>query len=116
MTRFKSCAAIFAVAASLALVQTASAEDDLGVTAIKNHDWATAERVLQEGLQQDPNNMSRRLNLAWVYAQTGRKEEAATLYRDILKRDEDRFASKPGANPTSMTTLARRGLALLNTR
>jgi len=109
----KSWALALAVASALMLPEVARADDDLGVAAIRNHDWTTAERVLQEGLQQDPANVSRQLNLAWVYAQTGRKQEAAALYREILKRDQDRFASRPGSSGT-MALLARRGLALLD--
>ena len=103
-----------AVASALMLSQGARAEDDLGYQAIKKHDWATAEQQLKAGLQQDPGNLSRQLNLAWVYAQTGRKEEAAALYRDILKRDQDRVVTLSKNDGTSMTQLANRGLALLN--
>ena len=112
MTRIRSLALALAVSA-VALPQMARADDDLGVAAIRNHDWATAERVLQEGVQQDPANVSAQLNLAWVYAQTGRKAEAAALYREILKRDQDRFASRPGSSG-SIALLAKRGLALLD--
>jgi len=109
----KSWALALAVASALMLPEVARADDDLGVAAIRNHDWTTAEQVLREGLQQDRANVSRQLNLAWVYAQTGRKQEAAALYREILKRDQDRFASRPGSSG-SMALLARRGLALLD--
>jgi Tfp pilus assembly protein PilF len=114
MTNIKALAISVALASALMLPQVARADDDLGVAAIRSHDWATAERVLQEGLQQDPGNVSRQLNLAWVYAQTGRKAEAAVLYREILRRAPDNVASLPTHNTTSMDLLARRGLALLN--
>ena len=114
MANFKSLVAAMAVVSALALPQLARADDDLGVAAIRNHDWATAERVLQEGLQQDPRNVSAQLNLAWVYAQTGRKQEAAALYQEILRRHEDRFASRPGPDGTAVALLAKRGLALLD--
>src|SRR5258708_7856335 len=103
-----------AVASALMLSQAARAEDDLGYQAIKNHDWATAEQQLKTGLQQEPGNLSRQLNLAWVYAQTGRKDEAAALYRGILRRDQDRVATLSGNEGASMELLAKRGLALLN--
>jgi uncharacterized protein HemY len=103
-----------ALASAMMLPQALSAADDLGYQAIKNHDWATAERQLQAGLQQDPGNLSRQLNLAWVYAQTGRKEEAAALYREILRRDQDRVVTLSGNEGPPMDLLAKRGLALLN--
>jgi Tfp pilus assembly protein PilF len=94
--------------------QVSPAADDLAYRAIVNHDWATAEQQLLAGLQRDPGNSFRQLNLAWVYAQTGRKAEAAALYQEILKRDKDRVASLSARDGKSMTLLARRGLALLN--
>ena len=110
----RSWPASVATVLALALPLAAWADDDLGVQAIRNHDWAAAEQQLQQGLEKNPRDLSRQLNLAWVYAQTGRKAEAAALYREILKRDQDRFASLPGANRTSMTVLATRGLSLLD--
>ena len=103
-----------AMACAMMIPQAVRAEDDVAFQAIKNHDWATAEQQLKAGLQQEPGNLSRQLNLAWVYAQTGRKEEAATLYRDILRRDRDRVASLSGHDGTPIGPLAQRGLELLN--
>ena len=42
------------------------------------------------GLEKDPSNVFRQLNLAWVYAQTGRKDQAAMIYRRILMAEQDR--------------------------
>ena len=110
MSRIKSWAQAAAVALALTIPQAVRAADDLGYDAIRNHDWAAAERVLQEGLQANPGDTSRQLNLAWVYAQTGRKAEAAALYRDILKRDQDRVASLSSRRGQSVALLAQRGL------
>ena len=100
-----------AVASALVLPQAVrAAEDDLGYRAIQNHDWATAEAQLQAGLQKDPGNVSRQLNLAWVYAQTGRKSEAAALYEEILRRDKDRVATLSASGGKSTADLAKRGL------
>ena len=114
MASMKQWAMGVAVAAALMLPQAVQAADDLAIQAIKNHDWNTAEQILQAGLQKDPADMYRQLNLAWVYAQTGRKAEAAALYKEILKRDQDRFASVSSRDGKSMSFLAERGLALLN--
>ncbi len=94
--------------------QASSAGDDVAYRAIVNHDWAAAEQQLLAGLQRDPENSFRRLNLAWVYAQTGRKAEAAALYREILERDKDRVASLSSGSGKSVAKLAERGLILLN--
>ena len=114
MTVRKSWVLSLGLASAMMLPLAARAAGDLGYDAIKNHDWATAEQQLKAGLQQDPGNLSRQLNLAWVYAQTGRKEEAAALYRDILKRDPDRVASLSGHDGTPIGPLAKRGLDLLD--
>ena len=90
------------------------AADDVAYRAIINHDWATAEQQLLAGLQREPGNSFRQLNLAWVYAQTGRKAEAAALYQEILRRDQDRVASLSSRDGTSVALLAKRGLAALN--
>ena len=113
MARVKLLVLSMAVASALMLPQAVSAADDLGYQAIRNHDWATAEMQLQAGLQKDPGNVSRQLNLAWVYAQTGRKAEAAALYEEILRRDQDRVATLSGSDGKSMEQLAKRGLTLL---
>jgi tetratricopeptide (TPR) repeat protein len=99
----------------IALPQIASAEEDVASYALRDHNWSLAEQQLLAGLEKSPNNVFNQLNLAWVYAQTGRKAEAAAIYRNILKRDGDRFASTPRAG-TSVTLLAERGLALLKNK
>ena len=114
MARIKLWAVSVAVASALMLPQIVQAAEDLGYQAIRNHDWATAEQQLQTGLQKNPENSFLQLNLAWVYAQTGRKAEAEALYQEILRRDQDRVATLSSRDGKSMTLLARRGLALLN--
>ena len=114
MSGFKSLALCVAVASALMLPQVAKAADDLGVAAIQKHDWATAEQQLREGLQREPGNAYRQLNLAWVFAQTGRKAEAAALYREILRHDQNRVASLPSSSRSSFALLAEKGLSLLN--
>jgi uncharacterized protein HemY len=95
------------------LSPTVRAADDLGYQAIRNHDWTAAEQQLLASLQKRPDNTSAQLNLAWVYAQTGRKAEAEALYQEILRRDKDRVATLSASDGTSMELLAKRGLARL---
>jgi len=113
MARIKLWAMSVAVAAALTLPQIVQAADDLGYQAIRNQDWAAAEQQLQTGLQKDPENSFLQLNLAWVYAQTGRKAEAEALYQEILRRDQDRVASLSSRDGQSLSLLAKRGLARL---
>jgi len=89
------------------------AVDDVAYRAILNHDWGTAERQLLAGLEKDPTNVFRQLNLAWVYAQTGRKDEAAVIYRRILMSDQDQVAAVRSGEGRSVKALAERGLSLV---
>ncbi len=90
--------------------------DEAGYKAIRAKDWATAEKQLVAGLEKNPSNVFRQLNLAWVYVQMGRKDEAATIYRRILMSDRDRTAQLPSRQSQSVKTLAQRGLALAEMR
>ena len=81
MSAIKSWVMSVAVASALMVPQAVRAADDLGYDAIRNHDWATAERVLQEGLQQDPGNTSRQLNV-W-HGSTHRLDERLKPPRSI---------------------------------
>jgi len=111
----KSLVLSLAVASALLLPQAVrAADEDLAYQAIRSHDWTTAEQQLLTGLRKEPGNAFLQLNLAWVYAQTGRKMEAAALYREILVRDKDRVASLSSRDGTSMEILAKQGLARLN--
>jgi thioredoxin-like negative regulator of GroEL len=99
----------------VALPRVAAAEEAIALDALRSHDWVVAEQQLVAGLEKNPSDVFSQLNLAWVYAQTGRKAEAAAIYREVLKRDGDRFASTPRAG-TSVTMLAERGLAQLKNK
>src|SRR5258708_6045787 len=89
----------------IALPQIASADEGVAFDALQSHNWVVAEQQLSAALEKNPNDVFSRLNLAWVYGQTGRKSEAAVIYRNILKHDGDRFASTPRAG-TSIAMLA----------
>ena len=99
----------------LAVPKVAAAEDGVAIDALRSHNWPVAEQQLLAGLEKNPSDVYSQLNLAWVYSQTGRKMEAAAIYRDVLKHDGDRFASTPRAG-TSVALLAERGLALLKNK
>ena len=106
--------AVIAQAMLPQVARAVRAEDNLGYQAIQNQDWATAERELLAGLQKNPSNVFRQLNLAWVYAQTGRKSEAAAIYVQVLKSDGNRMAALPSREGMPVKVLAERGLSLLD--
>ena len=114
---------VLAVAAMLALPQVAGATspaappaDDVAYRAILAHDWATAEKQLLAGLEKDPTNVFRQLNLAWVYSQTGRRDQAAMIYQNILMSDRDLLAADQSGQGRSVKALAERGLSLVQGR
>jgi tetratricopeptide (TPR) repeat protein len=114
---------VLAVAAMLALPQVAGATspaappaDDVAYRAILAHDWATAEKQLLAGLEKDPTNVFRQLNLAWVYSQTGRSDQAAMIYQNILMSDRDLLAADQSGQGRSVKALAERGLSLMQGR
>jgi hypothetical protein len=120
MSGRRLCLGVVAVAAFLSLPQVAGATspaappaDDVGYRAILARDWPTAERQLLSGLEKDPTNVFRQLNLAWVYSQTGRKEQAAAIYQRILMSDRDQLAADRSGEGRSVKALAERGLSLV---
>ena len=75
----------------LALVATAAGaqtqEQRYGFNAIQRDDLAGAEARLIAQLAQEPNEPSVLINLAHVYAKTGRFEQAEALYRKVMAAD-----------------------------
>jgi Flp pilus assembly protein TadD len=103
-----------AVALAVLTPYSAFAADDLGARAIRNQDWAAAETQILEGLERHPGDVFRLLNLAAVYGQTDRRDEAAAIYRQILNSDEDRVAAMATSRQGEpVKEVAERGLTLL---
>ncbi len=78
-----------AVALSAAVAAPAMAQDGavrMAHNAIVGGDYAKAERLLIAERQIYPGNAEVLVNLAAVYAATGRSLQAATLYRQVLDR------------------------------
>lgn len=124
MNRVKTLTAAAAVALAVLTPQALLAadipqaraySDDLGTRAIMNQDWETAETIIRAGLEENPGDVFRLLNLAAVYGQTGRTEEAAAIYREILNSDEDRVAALPSGRGEPVKSVAEQGLMLLET-
>ena len=113
MNRVKTLTTAAAVAFAVLTPQFGLAADDLGTRAIMNQDWETAEAQILAGLEEHPGDVFRLLNLAAIYGQTDRKEDAAAIYRQILDSPEDRVAALPSGNGQSVKVIAERGLLLL---
>jgi thioredoxin-like negative regulator of GroEL len=97
------------IAASLVATTTAIARDHLGYTAIQAGDFSTAERIITAERRIYPRMPELMLNLAVVYAHTGRAAEARALYRDVLGQPEV-MLDTPSASVSSYA-VAKAGLA-----
>ncbi len=104
------------LAAPLALVPAAQAqvrEDPYAKVAIQSGDYATAERKLLAEQKIFPARPEVLLNLAAVYARTGRHAEARELYNRVLTIDPVAMDVADGQVAASHL-VAGRGLRLLD--
>jgi len=102
-----------ALFAPLAFAAPAMAQngDRTASAAIEQGDYAGAERTLLQELRIHPGRPELLLNLATVYARTGREAEAKALYRQVLAQNDvkmdlsaDRVA---GSHAVAMAGLRR---------
>jgi predicted CXXCH cytochrome family protein len=62
------------------------AYNNLGTLYADQGDWATAEQMLKQAISVDPGFTASALNLADVYREQGREDEAQALVRAVLRR------------------------------
>ena len=72
------------------MAATASAQDatDVSSAAIADGSYATAEKTLVQELRIHPGRPELLINLAAVYAGTGRPGDARALYQQVLAQDD----------------------------
>ncbi|WBH16816.1 tetratricopeptide repeat protein [Sphingomonas radiodurans] len=99
---------IFALSAA-ALSTPAMASDRTGYQAIVAGDYRAAEEKLVAERRIFPSRPELMINLATVYARTGRVTEAASLYRAALVAEDVELAM-PNDMVASSRTVAQRGL------
>jgi Flp pilus assembly protein TadD len=95
------------VAATLSTPSLAA--DRTGFQAISAGDYQTAEATLVAERRIFPRRPELMINLATVYARTGRTGDAAALYRAALIADDVEMAMPDGA-VSSSRAVAQRGL------
>ena len=103
--------ALVGVALTVAAVP-AVAKDRLGHSAISAGDLRSAEASLNGERSIFPRRPEVMLNLAVVYARTGRLAEARALYGAVLERDAIAMQTADGGEVSSHV-IAERGLARL---
>lgn len=98
-----------AMIASAAGAQMPNQEQRYGFNAIQRDDLTAAEARLIAQRAAEPSEPSVLLNLAHVYAKTGRADQALELYREVLAGENVLMATATRA-PAWSHDLARRGL------
>lgn len=100
---------IVALIGAATLATPALASDRTGYQAIAAGDYSAAEATLTAERRIFPRRPELMINLATVYARTGRTAEAASLYRAALSAADVEMAMPDGA-VTSSRLVAQRGL------
>lgn len=98
----------------LANAEVGYAPGSLGYAAIEAGDWATAEAQLTASRAGD-NDPARLLNLAHVYAKTGRIAEAQALYEQVATGDDVGPFELADGTVISSREAAKRALARVRT-
>lgn len=83
----------------------------LGVAALDRGDWGAAEAQLSELRGVRPDDPARLINLGKVYAETGRVEDAVTVWRLALASDRQFEVVTAEGRVVSTDALAREALA-----
>ncbi len=90
--------------------------DGLALKAIEGGNWAQAEAELRAGLASTPSDPMKLLNLAYVLQKSGRAQEAAGIYEQVLQLDGNpvlAFGSNAEPRPARAKALAKKGMASL---
>jgi tetratricopeptide (TPR) repeat protein len=101
--------------AALPVQAQSRAGDPVASAAIFRGDYAEAERMLMSELRIYPERPELLLNLAAVYAQTGRTAKAQDLYRHVLARRAV-MLDLPSSEAVSSHAVATAGLQRITTR
>ena len=73
-------------------------------------DWSKAEAALM-GVDVAPEDqVFAKLNLAFVYSSTGRREQAVAIYTEILEGKDNPYALTVSGQPRRVKTIAKAGL------
>jgi Flp pilus assembly protein TadD len=96
--------------------EPASEGSTLAYQAIQDGKWSEAESQLRAGLEKNPDDPMRLLNLAYVLQSTGRGDEATRVYERVLQLDRDPLVavgSDSKVRPARAKLLAKKGMSAL---
>ena len=77
---------------------------------LKQGDWTEAEAALLGADVADEDQVFTKLNLAFVYSTTGRREQAVAMYREILDGRDNPYALLMNGEPRRVKTIAKTAL------
>ncbi|WP_417450059.1 hypothetical protein [Kordiimonas sp.] len=80
---------------------------------LQEGDWSSAEAALLGADVADEDQVFAKLNLAFVYSTTGRREQAIAMYRDILDGRDNPYALLMNGEPRRVKTIAKTALERL---
>jgi Flp pilus assembly protein TadD len=103
---------MFGLAGSAMADATAQTEG-LAFEAIQAGNWTQAESELRAGLAKTPSDPMKLLNLAYVLQKSGRADEAAGVYGQVLQLDRDPLVAIGPDRPMRAKILAKKGMASL---
>lgn len=81
---------------------------------LSSGDWSSAEAALVGSEFSEEDQVFAKLNLAFVYSTTGRKDQAVALYKEILAAKENPYALLRNGEPRRVKTIAETALERLN--
>ncbi|TNE66130.1 MAG: tetratricopeptide repeat protein [Alphaproteobacteria bacterium] len=70
-------------------------------------DWSQAEAALMNADVAPGDEVFAKLNLAFVYSTTGRRDQAVALYQEILASKENPYALTMAGEPRRVKTIAK---------
>jgi Tfp pilus assembly protein PilF len=85
--------------------------DEYAKSELQQGDWSEAEAALLGADVAPEDQVFAKLNLAFVYSTTGRKEQAVAMYREILDGRDNPYALLMNGEPRRVKTIAKTALA-----
>lgn len=83
---------------------------DYATQEVGSADWSAAEAALLGLDVKEEDKVFAKLNLAFVYSSTGRRDEAIALYGEILQDKKNPYALTASGKPRRVKTIARMAL------
>ncbi|MEX0300373.1 MAG: hypothetical protein AB3N28_14965 [Kordiimonas sp.] len=77
---------------------------------VNNGDWSKAEAALMNTDVAPEDQVFAKLNLAFVYSSTGRRDQAVAIYTEILDGKDNPYALTVSGQPRRVKTIAQAGL------